>query len=242
MLAKAAQQRQQELNKEQQDAQQRDKDIAQREQGLDQQRKEADESERLAGQKTQEAQQERQGIAKDQQEMIDGNKGTPVAAAQGTGKTNGLLGAGIVFNNSSLGRLARVDPANGSVIQTSGMNTVNTRTITLSGSRIFAIAGVNQGNGAIRLVEISNDTLEMVKQGEDDIHPNSLLWANGSNLYAIIVANDKNYLARFDSNLVRQAQSETEVHPFGSCIFQNDKILTQSANGNPLVLNGQTLK
>jgi hypothetical protein len=121
------------------------------------------------------------------------------------------------------------------------MTTVNTRTVTLSGNRIFGVAGINRGNAAIRLVEISSDSLEMLKQGEDDISQNSLLWINGSNLYAITVVNGKNYLARFDTNLARQAQSTVEVHPYASCIFQGDRVLTQKADGTPLLLNGQTL-
>jgi len=248
-LAGAAQQRQKELAQEQQTADQQQQERAQREQDLDQRRQEADQTEQFADQKTQEAQQERQQIAQDQQEMIDSGSnagttpgGTSIATAQGGARASGLLGAGIVQTNSSLGRLVRVDPNNGAIIQSSGMNTVNTRTVIFTGSRIFAIAGINQGNGAIRLVEINTDTLDMLKQGDDDIHPNSLLWTNGSNLYAIVVQDGKNYLARFDTNLTRQAQSDKEVSSFGSCLFQEDRVLTQSANGAPLVLNGQTLK
>jgi len=196
----------------------------------------------LADQKAQEAQQERQEIAKDQQEIMGGpaiaSAGQPQQAAP---KISGLLAAGILQANTSLGRLLRVDPNNGSAVQTSQMTTVNTRTVNLSGSRIFAIAGVNQGNAAIRLVEIDNDTLNMLKQGDDDIYQNSLLWVNGSNLYAITVVNGKNYMARFDLNLVKQAQSTVEVHPYASCLFQGDKLLTQKTDGTPLLLNGQTL-
>ncbi|MDR0447962.1 MAG: hypothetical protein LBH07_04775, partial [Treponema sp.] len=104
------------------------------------------------------------------------------------------------------------------------------------------IAGVNQGNSAIRLVEIDGDTLNMLKQGNDDIHQNSLLWVNGGNLYAITVVNGKNYMARFDVNLVKQAQSEAEVHTYASCLIQGDRVLTQKTDGTPLLLNGQTLR
>jgi len=237
-MAGAAQQREREIAQEQQTVDQSQEEIARREQEQEQRRKEAEQSEQRADQKSQEAQDERKQIAQDQQDMIDG---TTVAAAQGA-RTDGLLAAGIVLNNTSLGRLLRVDPNNGATIQTSSLNSVNTRTIIFSGSRIFAIAGTTQGSAAIRLVEISSDTLEMVKQGDDDIHLNSLLWANGSNLYAIVVQNGKNYLARFDTNLTKQAQSDAEVHVFGSCLFQGDKVLTQNTNGTPLILNGQTLK
>jgi hypothetical protein len=122
------------------------------------------------------------------------------------------------------------------------MNTVNGRTVILLGGRILAVAGIDRGNGAIRLVEISSDTLEMIAQGSDDIHPQSLLWNNGNDLYAVIVADGKNYLARFNVNLERQSQTAVEVHAYASCVFQGDRILTQNADGAPLLLNAQTLR
>jgi len=243
----AIEQRGQEIAQQQQAVDQQQKEIAQSQQEQEQRKQEADATQQRADQKTQEAQQERQDIAKDQQEMIDSGStaGTAVASASpaaAAAKANGLLAAGILQTNTSLGRLVKLDPNNGNVVQTSVMTSVNTRTVAISGNRIFAIAGINRGNAAIRLVEISNDTLDMLKQGDDDINQNSLLWVNGSNLYAITVVNGKNYLARFDTNLAKQAQSTEEVHPFASCIFQGDKILTQKTDGSPLLLNGQTLK
>jgi hypothetical protein len=238
-----ARRRQEELTQEEAAAQQQQETIAQREAQQAQRQQEADAAQGRADQKTAEAQEERRQIAQDQQEIIA--SGGVAAAAPGTAR-GALLAAGILTTNAqtntALGRLLRVDPSSGAAVQTSKMNTVNTRTVTLSGNRIFAIAGINVGNGAIRLVEIGGDTLEMLKQGEDDIHPNSLLWANGSNLYAITVVNGKNYLARFDSALTRQAVSTVEVHPYASCIFQGDRVLTQKTDGTPLLLNGQTLK
>jgi hypothetical protein len=204
--------------------------------------------EQRAEQKTQEAQQERKDIAKDQQEIID-SQGAAIASAGTQGGTSpagaaaaNLLAASILQSNSALGRLVRVNPTSGSVVQSSQMNTVNARTITLMGDRILAIAGIDRGNGAIRLVEISSNNLEMIKQGDDDIHPQSLLWTNGANLYAITVVNGKNYLAKFDTNLTKQLQTAVEVHPYASCMFQGDRILTQKADGSPLLLNAQTLR
>jgi hypothetical protein len=239
-----AQQRQQELEQEQQANQQQQQELAQREAQQEQLRQEADAAQQRADQKTQEAQQERQQIAQDQQEMIESGSaaGTAVAMADPAANRNNLLAASILQANAALGRLVRVDPSSGQTVQSSRMNTLNTRTIVLSGSRIFGIAGISQGNGAVRLIEINPDTLEMLKQGEDDIHQNSLLWVNGTSFYAITAVNGKNYLARFDNNLVKQAQSSAEVHPYGSCIFQGDRILTQKTDGTPLLLNAQTLR
>jgi actin-related protein len=258
-----AQRQQQELAQQQQENEQRQQEIAQRQQDQEQRKQEADATEQRAEQKTEEAQQERQDIARDQQELIDnqGSDGTAVASAAGTqpgdtgtqpgstpaaasgaGANSNLLAASILQNDSALGRLVRINSASGAAVQTSQMNTVNARTITQVDGRILAIAGVNRGNGAIRLVEINSDTLEMAKQGDDDIHPQSLLWINGNNLYAVTVVGGKNYLAKFDMNLTKQLQTAVEVHPYAACIFQGDRILTQKADGSPLMLNAQTLR
>ena len=239
-----AQQREQQLAEEQKENEQRQQELAQREAEQEQRRQEAEEAQQRADQKTEEAQQERQQIAKDQQEMIDSGstEGAAIASAVPGAARSGLLAAGILQTNSSLGRLLKVDPNNGNVVQTSVMTSVNTRTVNIQGNRIFAIAGINRGNAAIRLVEISPDSLDMMKQGDDDINQNSLLWVNGSNLYAITVVDGKNYLARFNTSLVKQAQSAVEVHSLASCIFQGDRVLTQKTDGTPLLLNGQTLK
>jgi hypothetical protein len=148
----------------------------------------------------------------------------------------------ILSANSPLGRLVRLNPQTGVTVQSSQMNTINSRTLTLLGGKIFAIAGIDRGNGAIRLVEINSDTLEMTVQGNDDVHPQSLLWNNGSDLYTIIVNDGKNYLARFNTSLAKQSQTVEEVHPYASCVFQGDRILTQKADGTPLLLNVQTLR
>ena len=119
----------------------------------------------------------------------------------------------------------------------SPLATINARTLFFLGDRIIAVAGENRGNGAIRLVEISGDTLEMTKQGDDDIHPGSLLWINGGSLYAITVSGGQLYLDRFNDQLVKQAQSHVTVHPNATVLFQGNNVLTQRGDGSPVILN-----
>jgi hypothetical protein len=252
-----AQRQQEELARQQEENRRQEEELAQREQTQEQRRQEAAAAEARADQKTQEAQQEREEIARDQQALIEGRdiasadsgsgSGTPGAGPAQAGAVspsaaNSLLAVSILSANSPLGRLVRINPQTGAMVQASQMNTVNGRTVILLGGRILAVAGIDRGNGAIRLVEISSDTLEMIAQGNDDIHPQSLLWNNGNDLYAVIVADGKNYLARFNVNLEKQSQTAVEVHSYASCVFQGDRILTQNADGAPLLLNAQTLR
>ncbi|MDR0600424.1 MAG: hypothetical protein LBG84_10160 [Treponema sp.] len=166
---------------------------------------------------------------------------TPAAAAPPAagGGAAGILGATIQQSKLVLGQIVKLDPADGSTLQSSPINTINARTITFSGSRIFAIAGKK---GGIRLVEINPGTLEVLNQGADNLSPNSLLWTSGNDIYAIALVSGKAYLARFGQDLSLQARTEMVVHPFASCLVQGGKVLTQDTKGNPLILDAQTLK
>jgi hypothetical protein len=161
--------------------------------------------------------------------------------SQGTAEGSGLIGAILEKPDSSLGRVARVNPVTGAEIRRSGTNTVNGRTLAFVGGRLLALAGETRGNGAIRLVEIDLNSLEIVSRGNDDIHPSSLLWVNGMDLYAIVSSEGGAYLGRFDVLLSRQAISETAVHPFASVNFQNGLLVTQRADGSILILNPREL-
>jgi hypothetical protein len=211
----------------------RGEDLDRRQEAIDEKQDEARRNEEFAEQKRDEAREEREEIARDQQDLINQE------SRRSTGQ--GLFGAVIEAPNSPLGRIVRVLPGTGEELGRSAVNTVNTRTIYYLGGRLFAIAGENRGGGAIRLIEVDTETLEMKSQGSDDIHPQSLLWLNGTNLYALTVVNGTSYLGRFDLNLTRQARSTEAVHPLATVFFQEGQLLTQRQDGSALVLNPQTL-
>lgn len=208
--------------------------IAEKEQALQAQKVEVAAAETRAIQKEQEAKAERAEIAKDQQEVI---------ASQEAAKTapEGILGISLLQNTNALGRLVLVNPTNGTAMKQSTLNTINSRAILILADKIIAIAGQAQGSGAIRLVQIDPKSLEMLKQGDVDIAASSLLWNKGQDIYALVVTSGKIYLGRFDQNLQLLNKSNMEVHPFASILFYNDSLLTQNANGTPLMLNGNDL-
>jgi hypothetical protein len=241
----------------------KEQELEQREEALVEQREEARQEEERAEQKREEAQQDRESILKDQQEIAAKDQESPVkeqeepgqeprepgaAGQEGVvreerrGATAGsVIGASLERPDSPLGRVIQVNPDTGAELRRSSFNTVNGRTLAFVGGRLLAIAGETRGNAAIRLVEINANSLEIVSQGNDDIHPNSLLWVNGTDLYAITVSEGGAYLARFDVLLSRQARSEAAVHPFASVSFQNGLLVTQRADGSVLILNPKEL-
>ncbi|MDR1025379.1 MAG: hypothetical protein LBL56_06580 [Treponema sp.] len=219
----------------------RDEELARREEELDRRQAEVDEkqeeaqrSQDLAEQRREEAREERESIARDQQTLLNEEPRTESGP--------GLITAAIERQDSPLGRMVRLDSTTGAELGRSALNTVNTRTLYNISGRYFAIAGENRGAGAIRLVELDPESLEMKTQGTDDIHPQSLLWVSGADLYAIMVVGDVPYLARFNYQLTRLARSAVAIHPFATVLFQDGFLLTQRQDGSALMLNPGTLE
>ena len=143
-------------------------------------------------------------------------------------------------NPTLMGRIVRLNPETGREIgRPSPLNLVHARTAAFIGGRLIAIAGENRGGYAVRLIEINQDSLTMLKQGDDDIKTGSLLWVNGNDLYAITIdlRNDQCFIGRFDTNLVLQARSTVQVHSEAAIAIRDGVLLTQRYNGAPLLLN-----
>ena len=234
-LAQAAQQPgadQQALDQRQQEVEQQQVALQQRVEELDDQRQLAERQEEFAEQRLAETQQERQQIAQDQQAMID--RGPPLVLA------GGVLGFSIVNPTASMGRLVLLDDA-GRITKQSPLNTVNAQTVSIINNRVFAIAGENRGNSAIRLVEINHETLELQRQGDTDIAPGSFLWVNGQSIYALISSGGNHNLARFNTNLELQSRSSLAVHPHASIFFGDGFLATQRSDGSAVLLDAGDL-
>ena len=215
----------------QEDAKKADEDLNKRQEAVEQKKEETKKLEDFAEKKSDEAQQQRQEIAKDQQNAI----------AQ---DTSGIYGVTIEKTNPTImGRIVRLSVADGKETKRSPLDSVHSRTVAVVGGRILAVAGEHKGQGAVRLVEINPTSLEMARQGNDDIKSGSLLWVNGNDLYAIIVdlAKKQHYIGRFNTNLELQAKSAVTVHPESTVIIQQGRLLTQRENGSALSLNATDL-
>jgi hypothetical protein len=227
--------REAELAKREADANKKANELDQRQSDIDAQRQEAAKQEQFAQQKQDEARQDRESIAKDQQTMIDMG-GPPLGAIQS------VISLVLERPDATSGRLVSIDPATGKELRRSALNTVYVRTLTIINNKVLAIAGENRGNGAVRLIEINPRSLEMVSQGDDDVHPGSLIWVNGSDLYAITANRDNTFnLGRFNTDLALQAKSKINIHPNAMVSMQQGFILTQSKDGKSVLLNPRDL-
>ncbi len=223
-----------EIAQREEEVSRREDQLAEDEAALDEQREELAETEELAEQRTQDAQEGRQEIAEDQQRLIEEENRQAASVP-------GIIGLAMNDASSSLGKIVKINPDSGEEIKISALDTVSGRTFTIINGKLIAIAGQNERNGAIRLVEIDPEILEISRQGNDDIDPNSYLWVNGSDLYAIVSSGGKRYLAKFDQNFTKTAESIAEVHQWAAVTFYEDIIITQKPDGSILLLNAGNL-
>jgi flagellar biosynthesis GTPase FlhF len=222
------------LSRRESDAEKKSNELDQRESDAASQREEAARQEQFAAQKQEEAMQDRESIARDQQVMLD--LGPPQASVQG------VVSLVIERQNATFGRLVSIDPATGRELRRSSLDTVRVRTLTLINNKVLAIAGESRGNGAVRLIEINPNSLEMIKQGDNDLHPDSLIWVNNGDLYIITANSDGTFnMGRFNTDLILQARSKTSVHPNAMVSLQQGFILTQRADGKTVILNPKDL-
>jgi hypothetical protein len=210
----------------------REEELNKSEEELEALRQEEEANLALAERKSEEAQAERKAISEDQSEVLG------IAAPPTQPQPPSLLGVRLNPGAASVGRIVRINATNAAQIQSSEINTLNARTVTFASGKIIAMA--NTG-GKQFLVEIDGTTLHVVKQGEDELNKDSLIWLNGISLYAISLTGGKNYLSRFDVDLVKKAASSAEVHPNATVIFQGDKLLTQAPSGAVIILNPESL-
>lgn len=201
----------------------------------DEQAEEEDRAEDAADQDGSDAagEDERTTEAGDTRDTGEGDQEQSLVAVENA-QVPGVVGMALTGSATSQGSVVKINPASGVELKRTGLNTINIRTVVLVDKQIIAVAG--DGN-TLRLVAIDPDTLEMLYQGEDAIHPESLLWVNGSDLYGIMVSEGNCYLARFDTALTRQAQSEIKVHPYGTILFQENMLSTQDVDGKAVLLD-----
>ena len=166
-------------------------------------KQEAKDQQALADKKETEAQNERKEIAKDQSEV------QKKEAAQALMTTE----FGIILSDEAnmLSRHVKFNIENGEVVKNSPVAQIRNRTVYKEGSNFIAIAGENSGNGAVKLVTISPDTLEITAESDNSIAEESVLIKDGSDFYCVVDDSGKYNLAKFGADLSLKLKSEIQV-------------------------------
>ena len=197
-------------------------------------KQEAKEQQALADKKETEAQSERKEIAKDQAEV------QKKEAAQALMTTE----FGIILSDEAnmLSRLVKFNIADGEVIKNSPVAQIRNRTVYKEGDGFIAIAGENSKKGAVKLVTISPETLEIAAESDNTIAEDSVLVQDGSEYYCVVDEKGKYYLGKFSGDLSLKLKSEIQVKSATPVTVTDAGIVVTDTNGKLRLLDKKDLK
>ena len=199
----------------------------------DEAKQEAKDQQALADKKENEAQNERKEIAKDQSEV------QKKEAAQALMTTE----FGIILSDEAnmLSRLVKFNIADGEVVKNSPVAQIRNRTVYKEGDSFIAIAGENSKKGAVKLVTISPDSLEISAESENTIAEDSVLVQDGSDYYCVVDDKGKFYLGKFSSDLSLKLKSEIQVKSGTPVTVTEGSIVVTDSNGKLRLLDKKDL-
>lgn len=222
-------------------ADQAQKEADQKKQEAEEAQKEADEAKQeaadkqaIADKKQTEAQNERKDIANDQKDIqqkeIDNSK------------TDSEYGMIIVNEKTLLSRLVKFNTENGDIVKKSPVTVIRNRTVYHDSSNQFiAVAGENTGNGAIKLVLLDEENMEITRESNETLAAESVLVQDGNNYYCVIDDNGKYVVAKFDSTLRLLIKSPVAVKPTTPITIVSTGVVVTDANGKLRLLANKDL-
>ena len=195
--------------------------------------KEADTQQAKADAKRDEAQEERTSIAKDQQALI---------AEKSQNENDGIMyGLKNMDDAGITSAIVSMNSETGVVIKESPVAVIRGRTVYEDGDRFIAVAGSNFGNGAVRLVSIDKNTLEIADESAEKLAEISFLAERDGNYFCTIQEGSDFYIGRFDNRVQNQAKSTVKVKAATPITITAKGVMVTDANGVPVLLNQSDL-
>ncbi|PIE98365.1 MAG: hypothetical protein CR988_03505 [Treponema sp.] len=197
---------------------------------------------KFADKKEEEAQSDRKDVAADTQKIIE-EKANEKKAAKNAAIASSVPGYGlkVVEKSTLLSELVLMDIKTAKVLKTSAVDTIHGRELLDANGRLMAIAGSDSGAGVVTLVLFDPLTLEVEKQGNEDIASESVLAKDGDDYYAVIDKSGSYYLGRFDADLQLKAKSDIKVQPYTPVIFTDKGIMVQTTDNSLRLLKKDSL-
>ncbi len=196
-------------------------------------KQEATEAQSIADTKRTEAQTERTSISQDQQTIM-----REQAKNENAPQVYGLKA---VDELGILSSLVKMNAETGSVIKESPVTVIRSRTIYEVQEGYIAIAGTNIKNGAVKLVILDKENMEIIKEGADDVAETSVLVQDGNDFYCVVKSNNKWIVGKYNSNLESLLKSTISVKPATPITITSSGILVTSASNRPILLKKDDL-
>lgn len=228
-----AQKAKEEAAQKQEELKQQEQKQQAQEEATNQAKETAAEKQTIADKKTKEAQEERKEIAKDQQEVI--------AKALKDANTPSVYGMELKDEAKLLSAMIKVNAENGSILKTSPVAVIRNRTMFQAGENYIAIAGENKGNGAVKLILLSPDTMEIAAESNEVVHENSVLIQDGSDYYCVIQDGKNWVLAKYDELLTLKLKSNVPLMSSTPVTISSAGIIVTGIDGTVKLLNKDNL-
>ncbi len=192
-------------------------------------REEAASAQSTADSKRTEAQNERTSIAQDQQTLLK--------EQQVNNSSTAVYGLKAIDDLGIMSELVKMNADNGKVIRESPVTVIRYRTIYEAGDNFVAVAGTNTGNGAVKLVLLDKENMEIVKESNETVSETSVLVQDGASYYCVINDGKNAVVAKFNANLENQLKSPVAVKASTPITVTQKGILVTSASGKAILLN-----
>ena len=196
-------------------------------------KQDATEAQSIADTKRTEAQTERTSISQDQQTIMR-EQAKNESAPQ-------VYGLKAVDELGILSSLVKMNAETGSVIKESPVTVIRSRTIYEVQEGYIAIAGTNIKNGAVKLVILDKENMEIIKEGADEVAETSVLVQDGDDFYCVVKSNNKWIVGKYNSNLDSLLKSTISVKPATPITITSSGVLVTSASNRPILLKKDDL-
>ncbi len=100
----------------------------------------------------------------------------------------------------------------------------------------IAVAGLSGGNSAVKLVQIDNKNMEIIKETNEVLAENSFLTEKDGKYYVVIQEGNNNYLACYNKDLLLQAKSNIIVLPETAITVTEFGIMVSDSASTPKLL------
>ena len=187
-----------------------------------------------ADKKRSEAQEERSEIARDQQ--------TLVREAAANANVESIYGLKAIGDGNLMSSLVRLNAENGDLIKESPVTVIRGRTIFEVSGGYLAIAGTSEGNGAVKLVVLDKEHMEIANESVEIVAEDSILINEGENYYCVIQNGENWVVGKFNADLEIVLKSDVSVNPATPITITEKGIIVTSSDKKPVILNLQDLK
>ena len=193
----------------------------------------ADSDQAKADSKRDEAQSERESIAKDQQTLMNESQNN---------EENVMYGLKNVDDAGITSAIVRMDTSTGTVVKESPVSVIRGRTVYEDGDRFIAVAGSNFGNGAVRLVTIDKNSLEMAEESAEKLSETSFLAMKDGNYYCTIQEGSDFYIGKYNNRVQNLGKSKVKVKAATPITITSKGVMVTDSNGVPILLDAASLE